>query len=287
VAIVEDNPTRFPGNQPSENWSRASAPVTLVIPVRNQFMHTMQCLESIQRMKKLPYEIVVVDNGSTDSTAEYLKSPPVQVITNWTDFGHPKAWNQGIRAAGGDVIGILDNDIVVTPGWLSAVLNFMERTGCGIVSPAMREGPLDYDLHRHSVEFTAACGNARRQGFPHPCMLIEKRVFDQIGLFDEAFSSGRCARIDFLWRARKAGIRTAVTGAAFIHHFAGTEKTLDRSVAHSKEDENLRHFRRKWGRTVQGNWLQRGWSDVSEVMTKYYEQIRYGHVLVEWDWTSR
>lgn len=282
----EDRARKFPGNQSSEMWSVASAPVSLVIPVHNQLMHTMQCLESIQRMKQLPYEIVVIDNGSTDGTAEYLKNPPVEVITNLTNLGHAKAWNQGIRGARGGVIGLLDNDVVVSPGWLSGILAFMEHTDYGIVSPAMREGRLDYDLHRHAVEFTAACRNARREGLINPCMLMEKGIFDQIGLFDEAFSSGECARIDFLWRARKAGIRTAVTGSAFVHHFTGADKVLDRPPLNANGVQNLDHFRRKWGRTIQGNWLQRGWSDVSKVTTKYCEQIRYGHALVERDWTS-
>ena len=80
------------------------------------------------------------------------------------NLGCAKAWNQGVRASRGEVVGILNNDIVVTMGWLSALLSFMDRTGCGIVSPAMREGPLDYELDRYAAEFTAACRTATRRG---------------------------------------------------------------------------------------------------------------------------
>jgi N-acetylglucosaminyl-diphospho-decaprenol L-rhamnosyltransferase len=128
--------------------------VSLVIPVYNQLMHTMQCLESIQRLPDQAGDLIVIDNGSSDGTAEYLKGRDLRVITNSVNLGCAKAWNQGVRASRGEVIGILNNDIVVTQGWLSALLTFMERTGCAIVSPAMREGPLDYELDRYAAEFT-------------------------------------------------------------------------------------------------------------------------------------
>src|SRR2546426_12388935 len=87
-------------------------------------------------------EIIVVDNASTDGTPEYLKGiDGITVIRNASNLGCAKAWNQGVQASKGDVIGILSNDIIVTSGWLPALLRFMEETGHGIVSPAMREGP--------------------------------------------------------------------------------------------------------------------------------------------------
>src|SRR3989442_8127467 len=112
--------------------------VSLVIPVYNQLLHTMQCLESILRLPEKAGEIIIVDNASTDGTPEYLNSVGVTVIRNANNLGCAKAWNQGIQASKGDVIGILSNDSIVTSGWLPALLRFMEESGCGIVSPAMR-----------------------------------------------------------------------------------------------------------------------------------------------------
>ncbi|HZC80689.1 MAG TPA: glycosyltransferase family 2 protein, partial [Nitrospiraceae bacterium] len=130
--------------------------VSLVIPVYNQLIHTMQCLESILRLPDKVDEIIVVDNASTDGTPEYLKGMDgVTVIRNATNLGCAKAWNQGIRASQGEVVGILSNDIVLTSGWLPALLRFMEQTEHGIVSPAMREGPLDYELDNYASAFTA------------------------------------------------------------------------------------------------------------------------------------
>jgi GT2 family glycosyltransferase len=260
----------------------SSRRVSLVIPVYNQVVHTMQCLESIQRLPDRPEEIIVVDNGSTDDTAEYLKSARVKVITNATNLGCAKAWNQGIQAGKGDVVGLLNNDIVVTAGWLSALLAFMERPDCGIVSPAMREGPLDYDLDRYAAEFTAACREATRPGLLGPCMVVRREVFDKSGLFDEGFSYGGCEDVDFLWRAQQAGFQAAVTGSALIHHFGMvTQNRVKRSVTKDYPVQNLNYFRQKWGRTVRGNWFQRRWAGWRDWMTERYERIRFGHALVE------
>lgn len=261
---------------------KISRRISLVIPVYNQVMHTMQCLESLLRLPEQAHELIIVNNASTDGTAQYLKGIKAHVITNATNLGCAKAWNQGIRASRGEVVGILSNDIVLTPGWMTALLSFLDRTGHGIVSPAMREGPLDYELDRYAADFTAACRKATRPGFLGPCMLVRRRVFDRIGMFDEAFQHGGCEDADFLWRAGQAGITAGITGSAFIHHFGMvTQKAVKQEGSATYAAKNLEHFRRKWGRTVRGNSLQRRWSDVKGAVIERYERIRYGHVLVE------
>jgi GT2 family glycosyltransferase len=261
---------------------KQAARVSLVIPVYNQLVHTMQCLESILRLPDKGDEIIVVDNASTDGTPEYLKGMNVTVISNATNLGCAKAWNQGIRASRGEVVGILSNDIVVTPGWLPALVRFLEQSGHGIVSPAMREGPLDYELDRYAAEFTESCRTATRPGLLGACMLVRRAVLDGIGLFDEGFAYGGCEDVDFLWRAQKAGITAGVTGSAFIHHFGMvTQKAVKKSETSAYASQNLAYFRRKWGRTVRGNWFQRRWTRLKERWTERYERFRYGHALIE------
>ena len=257
--------------------------VSLVIAVYNQLLHTMQCLESILRLPDKAGEIIVVDNASTDGTPEYLKGMDgVTVICNATNLGCAKSWNQGVQASKGDVIGILNNDIVVTSGWLPALLRFMEESGHGIVSPAIREGPLDYELDKYAAAFTAACRMATRPGLLRFCMLFKREVFDRIGLFDEGFIYGGFEEVDFLWRAQKAEITVAVTGSAFIHHFGMvTQDAVKCTESKAYPAHNMAHFRHKWGRTVRGNWLQRRWTRFKEKWTERFERLRYGHTLQE------
>ena len=256
--------------------------VSLVIAVYNQRHYTERCVEAIRRCTAQPYELIFVDNGSTDGTSEFLTSQSVAVISNSANLGCAKAWNQGARASRGSVIGILNNDIVVTPGWLDALLAFMERTGHGVVSPAAREGRLDYDLEAYAADFVRRCARATRRDVYGACMLIRREVFDRIGLFDEGFSYGGCEDIDFLWRATQAGFSLGTTGSVLIHHFAMvTQDAVKATEQRSYPKENLAHFQSKWNRTVRGNWLIRRWDDVRSSLRKRYERVRYGHTLIE------
>ncbi len=256
--------------------------ISLVIAVYNQLGYTRKCLDSIAQCTEVPYELILVDNASSDGTKEYLACAKARVITNQTNLGCARAWNQGVRASQGGVIGILNNDIVVSRGWLSALLAYMDRTGDGIVSPAAREGALNYDLDTYAVEFTKRCGQGRRSEIYSACMLIRREVFDRIGLFDEGFTYGGCEDVDFLWRARAAGFTGGMTGSVLIHHFGMvTQNTIKNSETLAYPRSNLAHFQQKWSRTVRGNWVQRRWTDLRAAMLRRYERFRFGHTLVE------
>lgn len=256
--------------------------VGLVIPLYNQVDYTRQCVESIERCTQIPYQLILVDNGSTDGTREFLQHVKATVIANATNLGCAKAWNQGVRAATGTVIGILNNDIVVTPAWLTGLLTFMEQGGHGIVSPAAREGRLDYDLDAYAREFTRSCAGATRSEMYGACMVIHRRVFDRIGLFDEGFQYGGCEDIDFLWRTRAAGFSAATTGSVLIHHFSMvTQDAVKRSETKSYPTENLAHFQKKWGRTVRGSWAERRLNYLKSLCINRLERFRYGHTLIE------
>ncbi|MGE3153744.1 MAG: glycosyltransferase family 2 protein [Nitrospiraceae bacterium] len=255
---------------------------SLVIPVYNQLDYTRRCLDSIMQWTDVPFEVIVVDNASTDGTRDYLKTVSVRVISNERNLGCAKAWNQGVKAAAGRVIGILNNDIVVTPGWLKGLLAFMQRGGYGIVSPSAREGLLDYDLDRYAAEFTRCCAEAIRRELYGACMVIDRRVFERIGLFDEAFTYGGCEDVDFLWRAREAGWQAALTGSVLIHHFSMvTQDAIKKKQGSGYPTANLAHFTAKWKRTVRGNWLERRWTGLRSAVTTWYERRRYGYTLIE------
>ncbi|HJR76234.1 MAG TPA: glycosyltransferase family 2 protein [Nitrospiraceae bacterium] len=257
--------------------------VSLVIALYNQVDYTRRCIESIRACTGTPYELILIDNGCVDGTAEYLRDvPATALITNPTNLGCAKAWNQGIRAASGAAVGILNNDIVVTPGWIEKLLVFMERGSYGIVCPSAREGPLDYDLHAYASRFSAACAQAVRHDLYAPCMVIDRAVFDRIGLFDEGFSYGGCEDTDFRWRAERAGFSVAMTGSVLIHHYSMvTQNHIKRAETNQYWDHNMAHFQRKWGRTIRGNWFERRWADLRAKWINRYERYRFGHTLVE------
>jgi GT2 family glycosyltransferase len=256
--------------------------VSLVIPVYNQLDYTRQCLDSIARYTDQPYELIVVDNASTDGTQEFLRDVKATIITNQHNLGCAKAWNQGVRASHGDVIGILNNDIVVTKGWIEGLLKFMEKADHGIVSPAAREEYLNYDLDAYATEFTGLCKDATRAELYGACLVIKRDVFDRVGLFDDTFVYGGCEDIDFIWRAQRAGFSIGMTGSVLIHHFGMvTQDAIKQTETNAYPTANLAHFQKKWNRTVRGNWLQRRWAGLKSTWVQRVEQLRYGHTLVE------
>ncbi len=102
---------------------------SVIVPCWNQCEFTRQCLQALFRFTRPgSWELIVVDNGSTDGTADYLagvqdaSAVPVTVITNPRNVGFPAAVNQGLQVASGDYLVLLNNDAVVTEGWLEHLI---------------------------------------------------------------------------------------------------------------------------------------------------------------------
>ena len=97
---------------------------SIIVPGWNQLEFTRQCITALKRHTRSPWELIVIDNGSTDHTDIYLAgvrdgaAVPVTVISNTTNRGFPAAINQGLKAARGEYLVLLNNDVVVTDGWL-------------------------------------------------------------------------------------------------------------------------------------------------------------------------
>jgi N-acetylglucosaminyl-diphospho-decaprenol L-rhamnosyltransferase len=232
--------------------------IAVVIPVLNQLSFTVQCLQSLAQAGISGREVIVVNNGSTDGTAEYLlQRPELRVITNTANLGCSAAWSQGVEAAQAEWTIVLNNDVVLAPGFRDGLLDFARQANCDIVSPAMGEGELDYDLASFARDFTTRMGNASRSGLAHGvCFMVHRRVFERIGLFDTRLGQAGYEDEDFFRRARGAGFRLATTGRAYLHHFGSiTQKSIKASlgVADSARLGNRDYFRKKHGL----NWWRR------------------------------
>src|SRR5271165_6673823 len=101
---------------------------SVIVPCWNQLEFTRKCISALFRQTGGSWELIVVDNGSTDGTGSYLagvqdSSPvPVTVIANATNQGFPAAINQGLEFARGEFLVLLNNDVVVTDGWLAQLI---------------------------------------------------------------------------------------------------------------------------------------------------------------------
>ena len=258
---------------------------SIVIPVLNQLNYTKGCVASLAASLAPGVSVVVVDNGSSDGTAEFLAAQPqITVIRNPENLGCAAAWNQGVRATSSEWVLLINNDVLVTEGWLPALVGFAQKHELGIASPAIREGALNYDLAAYAREFTTKMREISRWGTANGvCFLVRRRVFEVVGLFDEKFRVGQFEDADFFLRARKAGFRMGTTGSAFIHHFGSV--TQDALRTHDPklpyEAENRAYFRRKW----RLGWGRRRWLRLRALATstrwRLLERWRHGHSLYE------
>ena len=122
-------------------FAASEAPrVSIIVPVHNQWLHTFNCLRSILRSgSDTSYEIIIVDNASTDRTGEVLDHlENVRVLRFDDNQGFLEGCNRGLEVARGEAVLFLNNDTVVTPGWLDSLIRVLdENPECGGVGPKL------------------------------------------------------------------------------------------------------------------------------------------------------
>jgi N-acetylglucosaminyl-diphospho-decaprenol L-rhamnosyltransferase len=259
--------------------------VSIIIPVFNQLHFTKICLESLQATLPGDCEIIVIDNGSSDGTAEYLSGcSNMNVITNKENAGCAAAWNQGVKASKAPWLVILNNDLVLSENWLEGILEFATEGALDIVSPAFREGEYNYDISEYSREFLKRMHSVARMGVAQGiCFMVRRRVFDRIGLFDENFKLGQFEDADFFRRARLAGFALGTTGRSFVHHFGSVTQDSIRKDSASRiyEHRNREYFRKKYGLTIGKRFLERRTTKLQAFWWRISEKTLYGHTLIE------
>ena len=119
----------------------ARMPVSIIILTWNALEYTQKCVNSIQNHTRYPHEIVFVDNASTDGTVEYLRNlvkghSNYKLIENRENRGFAAGNNQGVSAASGEYVMLLNNDVLVSDGWLESLVESLEiDKNIGMVGP--------------------------------------------------------------------------------------------------------------------------------------------------------
>ncbi|MFT3780470.1 MAG: glycosyltransferase family 2 protein [Nibricoccus sp.] len=234
--------------------------VAVVIPVLNQLAYTQGCLRCLAPDIAMGVQVVVIDNGSTDGTHEWLaQQADITVISNAENRGCAPAWNQGFRAAkDADWVVVLNNDVLLPDGWLQKLIGAAQREGLDVVSPAMRERDQNYPFSEYAADFMPKMAGVLRIGVAHGvCFAVSRRAFEKVGEFDEAFRIGQFEDSDFFRRVRLAGLKLGTVGDCFVHHFGSvTQDALRNSkTVRPYEAENRAHFRKKW----KIGWVRRRW----------------------------
>ncbi|HEV7472633.1 MAG TPA: glycosyltransferase, partial [Pyrinomonadaceae bacterium] len=232
--------------------------VDVIVCIHNAFEDVKRCLESVVYHTRMPYSLILVDDGSNEETAAYLsafaESQQAVLIRNEQAKGYTLAANQGLRRSRGDYALLLNSDTVVTPLWLDRMV------ACGESDPYIGlVGPLSNVASWQSIPDILLNGdwaeNKLPEGFSvadmgklvgrqsarlYPripflngfCLMIKRSVIEQIGYFDEAaFGKGYGEENDYCLRARNAAWQLGVADDAYVYH------AQSRSYSHERRKE--------------------------------------------------
>jgi GT2 family glycosyltransferase len=269
--------------------------ISFIIPLFNHVDETRTMLASL--VSSLPfnldYEIIFVDDYSTDGTREWLRSladERIQTLFNAVNLGYAKSNNLGAQLASGRILGLLNNDLIFKRGWLEPMIKIIEAqsNNAGIV------GNVQYRADNQKLDHAGFEINPRGQ-FSHirdipvglgsedyeclavtgACVLIQKEEFVKVGGFDESYING-CEDVDLCYKLRAQGKQIYIATQSRIEHHI----SLSRKHVTLQNQRNSQQLYSKWHNEIV-NELAARWLNLLELGPKTYQNIIDGKLSDE------
>jgi GT2 family glycosyltransferase len=214
----------------------------------NQVAYTRQFVDSLSSSGIDLSRVIAVDNASNDDTRSYLETLPLgSRIFNRSNLGCGVAWNQGALALQAEWTVVMNNDVLVAPGWLDNLIGAAREKQLKIVSPSLIEGTLDYDFREFAGNAMVRMKKAMREGGRHAvCVAVHASVWADIGYFRPVPQLWGYEDTLFFHEAERAGIQMGITGSSWLHHFGSlTVKALkeERGLTHTEGLGARRNYR--------------------------------------------
>ena len=241
--------------------------VSIVTVTHDGLVFTRLCLETLLAAEtSIDFEVVVVDNASTDGTSEYLSElsaldDRVRVELSPDNAGFAAATNRGVERSRGDIIVFLNNDTMLVDQWLDRLVDRLNDERIGLVGAvtnrAGNEAEIDvpYRTYGELVRFARDhAGGGSGGAFDIRtatmfCAGLRRTVWDLVGPLDVRFQTGLFEDDDFSMRVRRAGLRVACAEDVFVHHFG--QASIGRLAATGDYGAlfhaNRRRWEAKWG----------------------------------------
>jgi len=248
---------------------------SIIIPVYNALEFARACVESVyQARTSVPFEVIVVDNGSTPEVAVWLAREQelcqhLVVVRFAQPLGFARAVNEGARRARRDILVLLNSDTLVTDGWLDGLRDaLLSDSQLGVVSPLTNcaGNPLQVDpeaesLHLRQARRYAARMRDRKELISEPervgffCVMIRRALWELLAGLEEGYRVGTGEDNDFCLRARLAGYRLAVARNVFVFHHQGhptfRANALDRDASMARNQLLYCDRASRWARSLE------------------------------------
>jgi GT2 family glycosyltransferase len=245
------------------SWPRAS----VVVLTHDNLAFSRMCLASLLENTDYPnYELIVVDNASSDGTVEELRRlaasiPNVTVILNDHNAGFGPGNNQGLAAASGAILVLLNNDTVVPRGWLTRLARHLDDAALGLIGAATNRSCNEAQFvipYQTYGEFQAVARSQgeRHEGERYPirmpmmfCVAFRRDMYERLGPLDERYEVGMFEDEDYALRAKAVGLQVAWTPEVYVHHayHASIGKLLPTGEYMRLVKLNQGRFEEKWG----------------------------------------
>jgi len=273
------------------NAANTEVTLSVIIVTWNGKRYALECLASLhQGESALPFEIIVVDNASTDGTPEAIREqyPDVQLVRNEANLGFAKANNIGMAKSRGKFVALVNSDVVLPPGCLEKMVQYLEENpGIGVLGPKMLSpnGSIGQSVMRLPTVWNTICsslglhrvlpdsklfGGFLMDGYPYNKVddvevltgwfwMVPRVALQQVGGLDEQFFMYG-EDIDWCQRFLKAGWRVVFySDAEALHYGAASSSEAPTRFYVEMRRANLQYFRKHHGWTGSLGYLLATW----------------------------
>jgi GT2 family glycosyltransferase len=250
--------------------------ISLIVVTYNSAALLPAFLEALAATEYAPYELLVVDNASSDGTPRLTTElfPTARVLANQENVGFGRACNQGAQAACGELLVFLNPDVTPTPVWLAILARHAaEYLDAAIICPTtLRPGQL-IPISAAPVEESAAV--------PGCAMLVRRAAWQQLGGFDEQIFL-YWEDIELCWRAWLLGWRVLIDLEAMVYHELGGSAGSQRWDAEATKNSLYTHLKlMRWRHTIPFALLL-----AAKTLAKLVLRRQRG-LLAAWGWNVR
>lgn len=235
--------------------------ISFIVPIHNRLDCTEPFLKSLLDTVTFDdFELIFINDCSEQDTVDFLNKlddPRIRVIHNEERSGYAKSMNRAAKHATANILALLNNDLVLTPGWLEPMMecynNCLKVGAIGNIQKNIKTQAIDHagilfdamglpDHYGKNFPFIFPFKYREFVGVTGACMLIKRELFESMNGFNEKYING-CEDVDLCLRINKAGYRNIVAGKSIIWHHVSASPGR-----HDKDKQNNKNLLIDWGK---------------------------------------